>query len=229
MIAPFIQFLYHLLYQLEHTFVATNPRGLIVLFLLAVITDIGVPVPFVLDTILLLTAFKVWINPDPNWMPVVLIVLMLFVGRQAGSGLLYILSGHLGNAFLNRIKKRFPSLGNRLEAFKIRLKHWATFVVLTGRLTPGLLQITSVASGTIHLRYQYFALGIALSSLIYDGILVLLAFIAAHNPRAEDADFTIWVLIAMVVMVCILWPLIFIAIQHKKNDASKSKPITKGC
>ena len=217
MVTNLINFLYHLLYQLEHTFVTTNPRGLIILFSLAVITDIGVPVPFVLDTVLLLTAFKVWINPDPNWMPVLLIVLMLFVGRQVGSGILYLMSRYLGNTFLNWIKKRFPSIGNRLDSFKTRLKHWAPLVVVTGRLTPGLLQITSVASGTIRMRYQYFALGIALASLIYDGILILLAFIAAHNPKAADANFTVWVLITMVIIVCILWPLIFVIIQRSKK------------
>ena len=220
MVTHFLAFLS----SLEATFVTTNPRGLIILFSLAVITDIGVPIPFVLDTILLLTAFKVWINPNPNWMPVFLIVLMLFVGRQVGSGILYLLSHHFGNAFLNRIKKKFPSVGNRLDSFKTRLTHWAPLVVVTGRLTPGLLQITSVASGTIRLHYPYFALGIALASLIYDGILILLAFIAAHNPKAADINFTFWVLIAMVVIVCILWPIIFVFIQRNKKKINSGQP-----
>jgi membrane protein DedA with SNARE-associated domain len=220
MVTQFLAFLANL----ESTFVTTNPRGLIILFSLTVITDIGLPVPFVLDTILLLTAFKVWINPDPNWMPVLLIILMLFVGRQVGSGILYLLSCHFGNAFLNQIKKKFPSVGSRLDSFKTRLMHWAPLVVVTGRLTPGLLQITSVASGTIRLRYLYFTLGIALSSLIYDGILILLAFIAAHNPKADDIDFTFWVLIAMVVIVCIFWPIIFVFIRRSKKKDEKQIP-----
>ena len=222
MVTNFTHFIYHLLYQLENTFVATNPRGLIFLFFLAVITDIGVPVPFVLDTILLLTAFKVWINPDPNWMPVAMIVLMLFMGRQIGSGFLYAMFRYPGNAFLGRIGKRFPRIGRRLESFEERLRHWAPLVVVTGRLTPGLLQITTVASGTFRMRYRYFALGIAMASLIYDGILIILAFIAAHNPKAEDADFTVWVLVTMVIIVCILWPVIFVVIRHKKKKADST-------
>jgi membrane protein DedA with SNARE-associated domain len=217
MITDFTSFVLNLLTQLESTFVPTNPRGLLALFSLAVITDIGVPVPFVLDTILLLTAFQVWISPHHNWMPVILIVLMLFVGRQVGSGILYLLARRLGRAFLSRVEKRFPSVGFRLEAFKLRLRHWAPLVVVTGRLTPGLLQITSIASGTMRMRYQYFAAGIAMASLIYDGILVFLAFIAAHNPGADNADFTIWLLIALVITVGILWPLIFFLVQRSKN------------
>jgi membrane protein DedA with SNARE-associated domain len=72
------------------------------------------------------------------------------------------------------------------------------------------------------MRYKYFALGVALASLVYDGILILLAFIAAHNPKAADADFTIWLLIAMVVIVCILWPLIFVIIQRNKKKVGAS-------
>jgi len=219
MVTTFFQFLHYL----ESAFNTTNPPGLVILFLLAVITDIGVPVPFVLDTILMLTAYNVLISGDSHWTPVVMIVIMLFVGRQVGSGILYLMSRYLGNAFLNWIKRRFPTLGVRVEYFKVRLSRYAPLVVVTGRLTPGLLQITSVASGAIRMRYQYFALGIALASLIYDGILILLAFIASHNPKASDANFTIWLLISMVVMVCILWPLLFVIIQRGKKKVSVAK------
>jgi membrane protein DedA with SNARE-associated domain len=211
------------LHYLETAFVTTNPSGLIILFSLAVITDIGIPAPFLLDTVLMLTAYKVWMNPDPNWMPVILIVLMLFVGRQVGSGVLYWMSRYFGYAFLKRIKKYFPSVGNGLDTFEQRLHHWAPLVVVTGRLTPGLLQVTSVASGAIRLRYDFFAIGIAVASLIYDGVLVFLGFIAAHNPRANDIDFTFWILIAMIVIVCILWPVIFTVIKHNKKKVEVEK------
>ena len=208
---------FHFLHYLESAFNTTNPSGLIILVSLAVITDIGIPVPFVLDTILMLTAYRVLISSHPHWTPVIMIIIMLFIGRQIGSGILYSLSRYFGEAFLNRIIKLFPSVGNGLDSFKTRLTHWASLVVVTGRLTPGLLQITSVASGAIRMRYRDFALGIAMASLIYDGILILLAFIAAHNPKSSDVNFTIWLLIAMVIIVCILWPLIFVVIQRNKK------------
>jgi membrane protein DedA with SNARE-associated domain len=213
-----------ILQWLETSFVATNPLGLTVLFFLAVITDIGVPVPFFLDTVLLLTAYKICINPDPNWTPVILIVVMLFLGRQVGSGVLYLLSRYLGHAFLKLVQKYFPSMGNGLDSFKNRLHHWAPLVVVTGRLTPGLLQMTSVASGTIRLRYYYFALGIALASLIYDGLLIVLAFVAAHSPKGSDINFTFWLLIATVIVMGILWPVIFWVIRRnkKKTDSLKA-------
>jgi membrane protein DedA with SNARE-associated domain len=217
------QAFFEFLHNLEAAFNTTNPPGLIILFSLAIITDIGIPVPFVLDTILMLTAYKVMISGEPHWTPVVMIILMLFLGRQVGSGILYLLSRYLGSSFLGMLKKRFPSLENQLDTFKARLKHWATLMVVTGRLTPGLLQITSVASGAIRMRYQYFALGIALASIVYDGLLILLGFFAAHNPWAENRSFTTLLIIAMVVIVCILWPVLFAVIQRTKKKTETVK------
>jgi membrane protein DedA with SNARE-associated domain len=202
---------------LETTFNTANPNGLLVLFFLAVITDIGVPVPFVLDSVLLLTAY----NTGPFSMPVLLIVLMLFFGRQAGSAILYLLSRLLGKVFVNWLKCHFPSWSARLNSYRDRLWRWSPLAIATGRLTPGLLQITSVVSGTIRIRYYHFALGIALASLIYDGILILLAFIARHGPKSTDINFTIWLLVAMVVIVCILWPLVFLFVQRSNKKAAE--------
>jgi membrane protein DedA with SNARE-associated domain len=196
--------------QMEAAFSTGNPSGLLILCLLAVIADIGIPIPFVLDSILILTAY----NSGPLSKQALLIVATLFVGRHIGSAILYLLSRLLGKVFISWLQRHFPSIGNRLEGFKSRLNHWAPLAVATARLTPGLLQITSVAAGAIRLRYSFFAAGISLSSLIYDGILILLGFIAANSPRSSDINFTVWLLIAMLIIVCVLWPLLFLVIRR---------------
>lgn len=206
------------LQNLEATFSTGNPSGLLILFFLAVITDIGIPVPFVLDTILILTAYNVFSTHSHDWTPVVLIVAMLFAGRQAGSGALYMLSRYMGKAFLDWIRRHVPSIGNGIDAFVARLNHWAPLAVVSGRLTPGLLQMTSIAAGSIRLRYFDFAVGIAIASIAYDGILVLLAFIAAHSPKSGDINFTIWLLIALIIVVCILWPTLFYLLRRSKRQ-----------
>jgi membrane protein DedA with SNARE-associated domain len=211
-----IESFFALLSNLEATFNPNNPNGLLILFFLAVVTDIGVPVPFVLDSVLLLTAYQT----GPFSGPVLLIVLMLFFGRQAGSAILYLLSRLLGKVFVNWVKCHFPSMGARLDSFRDRLWRWTPLAIATGRLTPGLLQITSVVAGTIRIRYYHFAMGIAFASLIYDGLLILLSFIARHGPKSTDINFTIWLLIAMVIIVCLLWPLIFLLVQRGNKKAA---------
>ncbi len=54
-----------------------NPTGLVTIFLLAVSADIGVPLPFVLDTIVFFTTYEIGAL---SW-PVLLIILMLWGGR----------------------------------------------------------------------------------------------------------------------------------------------------
>jgi membrane protein DedA with SNARE-associated domain len=207
-----------LLSQLQATFSTGNPSGLLILFFLAAVTDIGVPIPFVLDTILILASYhSTATGGGPLSLPVPLIAAMLFSGRQLGSGILYFLSRFLGKRFLDWLKRHLPSIGERLDSFKTRLSRWAPLAVATGRLTPGLLQITSVASGAICLRYVQFALGIAISSIIYDGILILLGFIAGHSPRSSDINFTIWVLISMIILVSVLWPLIVVLLRRSRK------------
>jgi membrane protein DedA with SNARE-associated domain len=222
----FIQFLINLPNNLIHhrflesTFSTNNVSGLLILFTLAAITDIGVPVPFVLDTILLFTSYEVFIKHDPHFAPILLIVAMLFLGRQLGSGILYTISRLLGKVFINWLKCHFPSVGNGLDSFKTKLKSWGPVVVMTGRLTPGLLQATSVAAGAVRLNYPQFALGIALSSIVYDGILVLLGFIVANTPLSRDPNFTLWLLITLIVIVVVLWPVIFFMVRrnYKKQQ-----------
>lgn len=210
MVESFLAFLSNL----EATFSAANPTGLLVLGLLAIVTDIGVPVPFVLDTILILSAYNVLSSHSQEWTPVILIVITLFVGRQIGSGILYLISRFLGQKFTNWIKRTVPSIGCRLDTVRSRPTGWTPLAIVTGRLTPGLLQITSVLAGSIRVRYYHFALGVAISSLIYDAVLILLGFVAAHSPKAGDIDFTIWLLISMVAIVCLLWPLVFFLVQR---------------
>ena len=200
---------------LESLISPQNPAGLLALFGLAVITDIGIPAPFVLDTVLVLTAYQ------GLWIHVLLIVAALFVGRQAGSAILYLLSRLLGKAFTRWLRKHFPTLSQGLDSLSKRLSSWAMLAVATGRLTPGLLQVTSVAAGTIRLPYYQFALGIAISSIVYDGLLVILGFIAANSPKASDVNFTFWMLIAMLIIICILWPLLFLLLRR---NSKKSTP-----
>jgi membrane protein DedA with SNARE-associated domain len=214
-------FLTPLLTFIEATFRPENPSSLLVLALLAAVTDIGIPIPFFLDTILILTSYNAFYNLSANFLPMILIVVALFVGRQIGSGILYVVARFLGKGFIDWLKRRFPSVGNRLDADKLGNSRWTWVAIVTGRLTPGLLQITSVAAGTIRLRYDYFILGVAVSSLVYDAILVVLGLIAAHSPKSDDINFTAWLLISLVIIVCILWPALFYFLHR---SAKKVRP-----
>jgi membrane protein DedA with SNARE-associated domain len=209
------------LQNFESVFIPDNSLGLLALFILAVITDIGIPVPFVLDTLLILAAYQ----SGPFSIQVLTIVGVLFLGRQVGSGILYFLALLMGGKFIRWLKRCVPWVGNKMDSLGDRLHNVAPLAVVTGRLTPGLLQITSVAAGTMKLRYDRFFIGVALASLVYDAILILLGFIARNGVKSDDPNFTMWSLIMVVVVVCLLWPLTGYLIQrnNKKVAANHQK------
>lgn len=177
-----------------------NPRGLAALFLLAVSADIGIPFPFVLDTILFLTTYQA----GPLSLPVFLIVLMLLGGRQLGSGILYGLSRFLGTKFIDRIGKRFPLLLHNLEQFQNRSGRWPILTIIIGRLTPGLMQVSSVAAGTLHFSYYNLVLAIIVSSIIYDGTLITMGFLARLGLENVDPAHSAWIVVSFTAIIIIV-------------------------
>lgn len=205
-----------LLSYLEAIMSPENGIGLAALFAVAVITDIGFPVPFVLETVLLLTAY----NSGALSMHVLLVIIVLFLGRQAGSAILYFVSRHAGSALLNWFNRHFPTFSRRLGTRGIDLTRWAPLTIATSRMTPGLLQVTSIAAGAIRLRYYDFVLGITFASIIYDGVIILLGFITSSGPQARDTEFTIWLMISIFIVLFFLWPLCYMLIRRNNKHGN---------
>jgi membrane protein DedA with SNARE-associated domain len=151
-----------------------NPVGLIVVFLVALSCDIGVPFPFVLDTIVFFTTYKVGAL---SWQ-VLLVLLMLLGGSMMGTSILYWISRRLGPRFVAWLGRRSKFLQRSLERFQNRLGRWKIPVIVAARLTPGLMQVSTVASGTTRLPYYQMVLAIVFSFIAYDGTLVALGTIA---------------------------------------------------
>ncbi|MFH0914329.1 MAG: hypothetical protein V1849_03460 [Chloroflexota bacterium] len=153
-----------------------SPGALAALFLVAAFTEVGVPFPFVMDTILFFTSYRA--EQVSLWI-VFLLMTVLLLGRVVGASVIYWLTRLLGYAFIRWLGKRFPAVPVRLGQLGTRLSHRTPVTVAIARLTPGLLTAASVAAGAIGLGYFHFVLGIALSSVIADGILLLLGLVTA--------------------------------------------------
>ena len=149
-----------------------NTVAMITLFFIVTLTEIGIPFPFILDSILFFTSY----SAGPISFSEMIVFSMVFLGRQFGSTVLYWLTRFLGNALINWIGKRFPRIPRNLERLENNLSSHAIMAVAIPRLT-GLLTLVSIAGGTIRMRYSYFVLGVALSSLIFDGALIVLGYI----------------------------------------------------
>ncbi len=189
-----------------------NTAALLGLGALAALTDIGLPVPFVLETLLFTTSFQL----GPFSRQVLLIALTLLMGRQLGAAVLYVLARVLGNVLIRWLGRHFHQIPGNLAKIEARLNKRAFLGVMTARLAPGLLQLSSVAAGLIKVRYFHVFLGVALASLVYDGILVTLGFLAAKGLTRVGVGFSIWVVVGFLALISLAW-LIFGLLSRRRS------------
>ena len=138
-----------------------NAAAMVSLLSLVALTEAGIPLPFILDSVLFFTSYK----NGPLSIQVLIVLLTVFLGRQFGANVIYWLTRFLGNAFISWLGKRYRSLQNNLDRLETRLSSHAVPAVIVTRLT-GLLTLASVASGAVCMRYHYFIVGS--STIIYN-------------------------------------------------------------
>lgn len=199
-----IEWFHELLSNLTYSVSLANPGGLAALFALGILSDIGVPFFFLLETFLFFASYYA----GPLSSQVLLIVLMLLVGREFGAAVLYWLSSILGNPFVRWIVKHFPRLRQTSEQLRDRLSKQTIIAVAAVRLTPGLLQVPSLTAGVLRLPYSHFVAGVAISSFIYDFALTLLGFLARiglqNVAREMRVHLIIWLTALMIVVIILL-------------------------
>ncbi|NWF78015.1 MAG: VTT domain-containing protein [Chloroflexi bacterium] len=180
---------------------AANPVGLAAIFGLTVSADIGIPFPFALDTILFFTTYKM----GAFSFPVLLIILMLWGGRMVGTGLVYWVSRLLGLRFVDWVGRRSKFLRRNLEQFENRLGRWPVPVIVGARLTPGFMQVSSVAAGTMRIRYYQLVLAIVLSSIVYDGTLIILGTLARLGLKDVGPEYSFWIVLGFVAIMAVIF------------------------
>jgi membrane protein DedA with SNARE-associated domain len=171
-----------------------NFAGLAAIFFIAASCDIGIPFPFVLDTIVFFTTYKVGAF---SW-PVLLVLVMLLGGSLLGTSILYWVSRLLGPRFVDWVGRRSKFLRRNFEQFQNRLGKWKIPVIVAARLTPGLMQVSSMAAGTMRIPYYQMVLSIVFSFIVYDGILIALGTIARLELRDVGPQYSAWIVIGFV-------------------------------
>lgn len=189
-----------------------NPGGLAAVFFLTVSADLGIPFPFVLDTILFFTTYRIGAF---SW-PVLLIVMILLGGRLLGTGIIYWVSRLLGTKFVDWLSRRSKFLQRNLERFQNRLGKWTILVIAAARLTPGLMQVSSVAAGTMRIRYYRLVLAIVFSSIIYDGALIALGSLARLGLSDVRPEHSAWVVIGFVAIMAAVFGAIHLVRRRRQ-------------
>jgi len=189
-----------------------NPGGLAAIFFITVSCDIGIPFPFVLDTILFFTTYEIGAL---SW-PVLLIILMIWGGRLLGTGIVYWVSRLVGTRFVDWVGRRSKFLQRNFERFQNRLGKWTIPVIVGARLTPGLMQVSSVAAGTMRVRYYKVVLAIVLSSIVYDGTLIILGTLARRGFKDVGPEYSAWIVISFVAIMATIFVVVHLIRRRSK-------------
>jgi membrane protein DedA with SNARE-associated domain len=189
-----------------------NLAGLAAIFFIAMSCDIGIPFPFVLDTIVFFTTYKVGAL---SW-PVLLVVVMLFGGSLLGTSIIYWVSRLLGTRFVDWIGRRSKFLRRNLEQFQNRLGRWTIPVIVAARLTPGLMQVSSVAAGTVHIPYSQGVLASVFSFVIYDGTLIVLGTLARLGLKDVGPEYSAWIVFGFVAIMTTIFVTVHLIRRRSK-------------
>jgi membrane protein DedA with SNARE-associated domain len=189
-----------------------NPGGLTAIFFLTVSADIGIPFPFVLDTILFFTTYKM----GAFSLPVLLVITMLLGGSLLGTSIIYWVSRLLGTRFLNWVTKRSKFLRRNLDQFQNRLGKWTIPVIVAARLTPGLMQVSSMAAGMVRIRYYRLVLAVVFAFIIYDGTLILLGTLARLGFKEVGPEYSAWIVIGFVAIMTVIFVTIHLVRRRSK-------------
>ncbi|MCJ7669795.1 MAG: VTT domain-containing protein [Dehalococcoidia bacterium] len=200
-----------------------NPGGLAAIFFITVSCDIGIPFPFVLDTILFFTTYELGAF---SW-PVLLIILMIWGGRLLGTGIIYWISRLLGTRFVDWVGKRSKFLRRNFEQFQNRLGSWTIPVIVAARLTPGLMQVSSVAAGTMRVRYYKLVLAIILSSMVYDGTLIILGALARLGLKNVGPEYSAWIVIGFVAIMTVVFVAVYLIRRRFKWSQHSDEMLRK--
>ncbi|MBN1644257.1 MAG: VTT domain-containing protein [Dehalococcoidales bacterium] len=210
-----IEWLGHALELLVATINIENPLGLGAIVLLTIMADIGIPIPFALDTILFVTVAKTGLFS----LPVLLIISMLMVGRFIGGSGIYLLSRILGVKITSWMSKRFSMFQHHLDEIKSKSGRWLVIAMVIGRLTPGLMQFTTVATGALKIRYRLFALSVLITSMIYDGILTTMGYLTRIGVKDISPEMSVFAVLGFLVIMIIA--LVVMSILRNKKYKSR--------
>ena len=189
-----------------------NPAGLAAIFFITVSCDIGIPFPFVLDTIVFFTAYKMGAL---SW-PVLLVLVMLLGGSLLGTSILYWASRLLGTRFVDWLGRRSKLLRRNLERFQNRLGRWTIPVIVAARLTPGLMQVSTVAAGTMRIPYYQVVLASVFSFIVYDGTLLILGTLARLELGNVGPEYSAWIVICFVAIMAVVFLAIHLIRRARK-------------
>jgi len=176
---------------------------LVILFVLAVLMEIGLPITSpVFEGLLIFTGFQI---VHTGYIAAALPFLAVaMVGRLCGSMASYRLSSSLGNKVINRIGKHIRVTQERIDLVKERLGTLAIPSIIVARFTPGLGLVSNIASGISRIRYKTFLTAVLIHILAWEALFLALGALGgkvskSFNPQLYPTVLVVWIVVMVIV------------------------------
>ena len=193
-----------------------SPVAIITLFFVVALTEAGIPFPFVLDSVLFFSSYQSNVSP----VLILLVMLIVFLGRQFGAAVIYWLTRLLGNVVIYWFGKRYKLFKQNWESLTSKLSTRAPMAIAVARIT-GLMTLASVFSGAMRIRYLSFALGVALSAIVFDGSLIILGLITKYGFQIIGFTPSYWhVIIGLIVIMSVV--MLIISLKNRRGFVNKN-------
>jgi membrane protein DedA with SNARE-associated domain len=200
-----LEVIFQQVFNLAGTF---NPTLIVFLFLICSIGEFGASVPYLLETVWLLSGYN-FAAGVLSFLDLVLLWLVAQVGRQIGGTMLYYL-GRFGSMPLIKLyHKHFEaSLSGKLSEknampFNLfrRMNFLSPFSIALGRLFG--LRIPLTLTLSVKKQLRTLLLGIVLSSLVWDGMYIFLGAVVGANVVLKPAQMILYSLIGLTILYAV--------------------------
>jgi membrane-associated protein len=178
-----------------------------VIFVLAVLMEIGLPVTSpIFEGLLIFTGFEV---VRTGYIAAALPFLAVaMVGRLCGSMASYRLSSSLGNTVINRIGKHVRITQERIDLVKQRLGTLAIPSIIVARFTPGFGLVSNIASGVSRIGYRRFLTAVLIHVLAWEAIFLTLGAVGGKvseslNPQLHPTVLVIWIVVMVIISIVV--------------------------
>jgi membrane protein DedA with SNARE-associated domain len=186
--------------QILGTVTAPTLLWLAVIFLLAMLTEMGVPTFPVIEGLIVFAGFQI-VHGMCSASSLAPFLVLAPAGRLCGSTSTYWLSHSLGDKLVNKFGKRIRITRERLEKTKQKMSRAALPSIIIARLTPGLGVLASVTYGTTRIRFRYFFRGVLIQLLIWEGIYLALGAFGGGLSKLLAPEFHPLFITALVIAV----------------------------
>lgn len=205
-----------------------GPKLALALFLLCLVGEFGLTVPYLLETVWLIAGYQMGIKALSGF-EVALLLLTVQVGRQSGATALYYIT-RLGSTPLSRLYHKYgqTNLAEKVSAYQNgqwrMLKKFdllSPFSVAMGRLLWLRLPLT-LALG-LKKKMATLTAGVLLSGLAWDGVYIIIGMVAGTTIALQPAQMILYSLAGLTAMYLLMFgaKLIFgrRAAQYQKHRA----------